>query len=225
MINRIERPLANDHPDGSFSVHLFLHRPKTQNLRIIGQYTHNLLGLKTLSFALLLSSTKIWIKGPQIGSDMPSALGLVSICLCFCWSLQRAKPISNIQSPPQHHTYQDLFPFLGVRLKYLLSSQCEDFKTYKSITLWSLWLFVGQVLWRKQRSLASISNQPAPMIHIIKRRGQLTTSTFSCLLWRKLYPNIQSSGPSEPRFRQGHFSHNLDTPQSLRYHLKIHLST
>ena len=77
MINRIERPLANDHPDGSFSVHLFLHRPKTQNLRIIGQYTHNLLGLKTLSFALLLSSTKIWIKGPQIGSDMPSALGLV----------------------------------------------------------------------------------------------------------------------------------------------------
>ena len=77
MINRIERPLANDHPDGSFSVHLFLHRPKTQNSRIIGQYTHNLLGLKTLSFALLLSSTKIWIKGPQIGSDMPSALGLV----------------------------------------------------------------------------------------------------------------------------------------------------
>ena len=54
MINRIERPLANDHPDGSFSVHLFLHRPKTQNSRIIGQYTHNLLGLKTLSFALLL---------------------------------------------------------------------------------------------------------------------------------------------------------------------------
>ena len=53
MINRIERPLANDHPDGSFSVHLFLHRPKTQNLRIIGQYTHNLLGIKTLSFALL----------------------------------------------------------------------------------------------------------------------------------------------------------------------------
>ena len=79
MINRIERPLANDHPDGSFSVHLFLHRPKTQNLRIIGQYTHNLLGLKTLSFALLLSSTKIWIKGPQIGSDMPSALGLVQL--------------------------------------------------------------------------------------------------------------------------------------------------
>ena len=79
MINRIERPLANDHPDGSFSVHLFLHRPKTQISRIIGQYTHNLLGLKTLSFALLLSSTKIWIKGPQIGSDMPSALGLVSI--------------------------------------------------------------------------------------------------------------------------------------------------
>ena len=77
MINRIERPLANDHPDGSFSVHLFLHRPKTQISRIIGQYTHNLLGLKTLSFALLLSSTKIWIKGPQIGSDMPSALGRV----------------------------------------------------------------------------------------------------------------------------------------------------
>ena len=83
MINRIERPLANDHPDGSFSVHLFLHRPKTQNLRIIGQYTHNLLGLKTLSFALLLSSTKIWIKGPQIGSDMPSALGLVYIWRSF----------------------------------------------------------------------------------------------------------------------------------------------
>ena len=54
MINRIERPLANDHPEGSFSVHLFLHRPKTQNSRIIGQYTHNLLGLKTLSFALFL---------------------------------------------------------------------------------------------------------------------------------------------------------------------------
>ena len=54
MINRIERPLANDHPDGSFSVHLFLHRPKTQISQIIGQYTHNLLGLKTLSFALLL---------------------------------------------------------------------------------------------------------------------------------------------------------------------------
>ena len=52
--NRIERPLANDHPDGSFSVHLFLYRPKTQNSQIIGQYTHNLLGLKTLSFALLL---------------------------------------------------------------------------------------------------------------------------------------------------------------------------
>ena len=83
MINRIERPLANDHPDGSFSVHLFLHRPKTQNLRIIGRCTHNLLGLKTLSFALLLSSTKIWIKGPQIGSDMPSALGLVSSKLTF----------------------------------------------------------------------------------------------------------------------------------------------
>ena len=54
MINRIERPLANDHPDGSFSVHLFLHRPKTQISRIIGQYTHNLLGLKTLSFSVLL---------------------------------------------------------------------------------------------------------------------------------------------------------------------------
>ena len=38
----------------SFSVHLFLHRPRTQNSRIIGQYTHNLLGLKTLSFSVLL---------------------------------------------------------------------------------------------------------------------------------------------------------------------------
>ena len=81
MINRIERPLANDHPDGSLSVHLFLHRPKTQISRIIGQYTHNLLGLKTLSFALLLIIHKIWIKGPQIGSDMPSALGLVMLGL------------------------------------------------------------------------------------------------------------------------------------------------
>ena len=54
MINRIERPVANDHPDGSFSVHLFLHRPKTQNSRIIGQYTHNLLGLITSSFSVLL---------------------------------------------------------------------------------------------------------------------------------------------------------------------------
>ena len=43
----------------------------------MGQYTHNSLGLKTLSFSFLFLSTKIWIKGPQIGSDMPSALGLV----------------------------------------------------------------------------------------------------------------------------------------------------
>ena len=78
MINRIERPLANDHPDGSFSVHLFLHRPKTQNSRIIGQYTPNLLGLKPYPSQFFFSSTKIWIKGTQIGSDMPSALGLVS---------------------------------------------------------------------------------------------------------------------------------------------------
>ena len=89
MINRIERPLANDHPDGSFSVHLFLHRPKTQISRIIGQYTHNLLGLKTLSFALLLIIHKIWIKGPQIRSDMPSALGLVQIHLTnLFWTLK-----------------------------------------------------------------------------------------------------------------------------------------
>ena len=83
MIIRNNWPLANDHLDWSvyckwltgsndflqmiiwmdpllilisfsFSVHLFLHRPKTQISRIIGQYTHNLLGLKTLSFALLL---------------------------------------------------------------------------------------------------------------------------------------------------------------------------
>ena len=83
MIIWMDRPLANDHPDGSFSVHFFLHRPKTQISRITGQYTHNLLGLKTLSFALLLSSTKIWIKGPQIGSDMPSALGLVLGVIVF----------------------------------------------------------------------------------------------------------------------------------------------
>ena len=77
MINRIERPLANDHPDGSFSVHLFLHRPKTQNSRIIGQYVNNSLGLKPYPSQFFFLSIKIWIKGPQIGSDMPSALGLV----------------------------------------------------------------------------------------------------------------------------------------------------
>ena len=83
MINWNDWPLANDHLDRSvyckwltgwmisckwsfrcillqisssfsFSVHLFLHRPKTQNSRILGQYTLNLLSLKTLSFSALL---------------------------------------------------------------------------------------------------------------------------------------------------------------------------
>ena len=73
MIIWIDQSIANDRQDRmisckwssgwilllisiffSFSVHLFLHRPRTQNSRIIGQYTHNLLGLKTLSFSVLL---------------------------------------------------------------------------------------------------------------------------------------------------------------------------
>ena len=54
MIDRIEWPLANDHPDGSFSKYhprfpsLFIFSskdPKPKNSRILGQYTHNLLGL------------------------------------------------------------------------------------------------------------------------------------------------------------------------------------
>ena len=55
MINRIERPFAIDHLDGSFSVHLFLHRPETQNSKIMGQNTHNLLDLATLSNNLSFS--------------------------------------------------------------------------------------------------------------------------------------------------------------------------
>ena len=54
-------------------------------------------------------------------------------------------------------------PNLCFRMKYSLNSwnmQCESFKKYTRVR--SLWLFVGQVLWKKQRSLASISNQPAP---------------------------------------------------------------
>ena len=120
MINRIERPLANDHPDGSFSVHLFLHRPKTQNLRIIGQYTHNLLGLKTLSFALLLFIHKIWIKGPQIGSDMPSALGLVLKTLFFFnWSKHTKSYHQNlIHRHPQLQL--DLFTEHQMPMLYML---------------------------------------------------------------------------------------------------------
>ena len=38
----------------SFSVQLLLQRPKTHNSRIIGQNTHNLLGLLTLSFSVVL---------------------------------------------------------------------------------------------------------------------------------------------------------------------------
>ena len=46
---------------------------------MIGQYTHNLIVQKPHPSQFFFSSTKIWIKGPQIGSNMPSTLGLVSI--------------------------------------------------------------------------------------------------------------------------------------------------
>ena len=88
MIDRIEWPLANDHPDGSFSKYhprfpsLFIFSskdPKPKNSRILGQYTHNLLGLNPYPSQFSFHPQKIWIKGPQNGSDMPSALGLVQL--------------------------------------------------------------------------------------------------------------------------------------------------
>ena len=62
IINRIKWPLANDHLDGSFfkyhpffSLFIFSSRDQTpKNSRIIGQYTHNILSLKTHSFSVLL---------------------------------------------------------------------------------------------------------------------------------------------------------------------------
>ena len=53
----------------SFSVHLFLHRPRTQNSRILGQYTHNLLSL-ILNLIPLSSSfhpQKYGFKFPKLG--------------------------------------------------------------------------------------------------------------------------------------------------------------
>ena len=53
--------------------------PKTQNLKI-QKSQGSILTIYLVSILVLLnSSTKIWIKGPEIGSGMPSALGLV----CF----------------------------------------------------------------------------------------------------------------------------------------------
>ena len=50
------------------------------------------------------SSTKIWIKGPQIGSDMPSALGLVDIArdkkLKWSWILGRMNVFVTLK--PRH---------------------------------------------------------------------------------------------------------------------------
>ena len=86
MIIQMDRPLANDHPDGSFSKYhphfpfMFIFRSTDPKLKVQESQVSILiihLVQKPYPSQFFFLSIKIWIKGPQIGSDMPSALGLV----------------------------------------------------------------------------------------------------------------------------------------------------
>ena len=93
-------------------------------------------GLITLSFSVLLFIHKIWIKGPQIRSDMPSALGLVQIHLTnLFWTLkvELVCPLNETFSgfgQTQHLFFDCLVNFQMVGKKLLL---IEGNVTFRSL--------------------------------------------------------------------------------------------
>ena len=89
------------------------------NFRIMGQYTHNLLGLKPYPSQFFILSKKIWINGSHIGFDMPSALSLVSYTCCFFRVSFKiyTGPVICEETMPEYGVFRGLRGFFACREK------------------------------------------------------------------------------------------------------------